>query len=116
MKLVLTLLGGLMLAASIQATAEFTTVDRAYEVPFEHLRMPESVNGQLAFKQCDDCELMQVDTVPGTRYLINDEALDLADFRLLMFRARSEALRAGNVVTVLHNLETDTIVSVSVYL
>lgn len=116
MKTIATTFLSLLLVVAATAGADFKTVDQAYEVPFEHLRMPEAPNGLVTFRQCEECEEFTLPVTTNTRYLINGEIVELKDFRRVMFRVRRQSANVGNAATVLRNLETDTAVSISVYL
>jgi len=100
----------------VNAIADFRTVDLAHEVSFANLRIPEATTGTLIFKTCDDCESVSLRATAQTRYIYNGRDMQLAEFRREMYRIRNEALRTDNAVTVLHNLETDTVVYVKVML
>lgn len=110
------LLLGIALAISLPATADFRTVNRAHEVPFQNLRLPGTAVGTLSFRECSNCDLVSLRATPETVYRLNGEALELSDFSVEMQRIRSRAIAAGNIVAVLHNLDTGTVVSVSVHL
>lgn len=116
MRLIAITLASLAIIASQPATADFETVNLAHEASFSSLRLPASANGRMAFKQCDECELITLRATPATRYLLNGEALELPAFRVAMQRIRSQAIANDGAVTVLQNLETDTVVSIKVYL
>lgn len=105
-----------LIGAGSIAAADFKTVSRAYEVPFETLRVPTSTNGTIQFRSCKECEDIVLRATVNTRYVFNGEDLSLADFRRTMYRIRNEAMRSYTAVTVLHHLETDTLVSVKVTL
>lgn len=105
-----------VLGAGSIAAAEFKTVSRAYEVPFETMSVPSSTNGTITFRDCDECEDIVLRATVNTRYVFNGEALSLPDFRRMMYRIRNRALRDDAAVTVLHHLETDTLVSIKVTL
>ena len=105
-----------LLCLSSFATAQFKTVSQAYELSFEQLQVPSSPNGTITFRSCEECEDIVLRATADTRYVYNGEALSLPDFRRMMYRIRSEALRSYTAVTVLHHLETDTLVSIKVTL
>ncbi len=97
----------------LPATAEFTTVSRAYEIALSDLRVPATPSSGIIFKQCADCDSVSVRVTPSTQYVVNGRSLPLKDFRKAVFQVTD---RAATSVTVLHHLESDTIVSVSVAL
>lgn len=98
-------------ALSVSATAQFTTVAPAYEIVLTNFEAPLTENGSLAFKRCDSCELQRVSVTPSTSYQVNGQAIDLADFREALGRVRTPDRVA---VIVMHHLESDSIMSVSV--
>ena len=100
-----------LLAACLPASADFVTVERAYEVPLHLYRMPATVAGSLAFKECDHCNLRVIRVTEATRYVFNNERLELADFRKELARIND---RSNEFVIVLHHLESDTVTSVTV--
>ena len=103
----------LVLGASLTAAAEFRTVQLAYEVALNELRLPASINGTIAFKSCNDCDVMTKRVNAETRYLVNDEAMPLPRFRERLARVTD---RADETVTVLHHLENDVVTKVAIFL
>ena len=103
----------LLLALSLSATADFVTLERAYEVPLSLYRAPATSAGSLAFKQCDHCDLRVIRVTAGTRYVFNKEQLELAEFRQALAGLSD---RSHKFVIVLHHLESDTVTSVTLNL
>ena len=116
MNYIKTVLAVAVLCVASIATAQFKTVSQAYELSFEELQVPNSPNGTITVRSCEECDDIVLRATVDTRYLYNGEALSLPDFRRMMYRIRSEALRSDTAVTVLHHLETDTLVSIKVTL
>jgi hypothetical protein len=89
--------------------AEGDVVSRAYETGLDRFQAPAVPNGSTTFKPCGGCDRQSVRVTPATRYSVNGKALQLQDFRkaLLLVTDRRNAM-----VTVLHHLETDTVVSI----
>jgi len=106
-----TLLVAILLGLSLPLAAEFRTVSLAHEVSLSNFRVPISLNSEIAFKDCDDCDLQTVRATPQTQYIINGQPVLLKEFRELVFQVKD---RANNTVIVLHHLDSNTIVSVSV--
>ena len=102
-----------LLMLSLSASAEFTTISRAYEIPLSDLRVPSTLNGGVSFRQCAECEAQTVRVTPATQYLINGQPVTLKEFRKSIFRIHR---RADKTVTVLHHLESNTVATVSVTL
>lgn len=101
------------LAICLPASADFRTVERAYEVPLSMYRAPATSAGSLAFKQCDSCDLQVLRVSGKTRYVLNNEALKLSEFRKALSGVRD---RSHKFVIILHHLESDTVSSVSLNL
>lgn len=104
------LLVAAFLVISVPASADFETVERAYEVPLNLYRAPATEAGSLAFKECDHCDLRVLRVNNGTRYIWNNESLELADFRKALARVND---RSNVFIIVLHHLESDTVTSVT---
>jgi hypothetical protein len=100
-----------LLVVSLPAVAEFTTISRAYEMALSDLRVPATPNSGIIFKKCAECDLVTVRVTPDTQYIVNGRSLPLKEFRKTVFQITR---RDTTPVTVLHHLESDTIVSVSV--
>ena len=88
---------------------EGEVVSRAYEVGLDQFQAPATPNSQASFRPCPECDRQSVRVTPETRYSVNGKALALTDFRkaLLLVQDRRNAM-----VTVLHHLESDTVVSI----
>ena len=100
-----------ILIISLPAVAEFTTISRAYEMALSDVRVPATPNSGIIFKKCAECDMVTVRVTPNTQYIVNGRSLPLKDFRKAVFQVTH---RDTTPVTVLHHLESDTIVSVSV--
>ena len=100
-----------LLVVSLPAIAEFTTISRAYEVALSDFRVPATPSSGVTFKVCAECDMMAVRVTPDTQYIVNGRSLPLKDFRKAVFQVTH---RDTTPVTVLHHLESDTIVSVTV--
>ena len=97
------------LGLSLSAVADFTTITEAYEVDLSDLRLPGSENGTLTFKQCSDCETQTLRVTGQTRYVLNDRDLELAEFKKQL---ESAMYRKDETATVMHHLESNTIIAV----
>lgn len=106
-----TLLIAILLGLSLPVAAEFTTVSLAHEVSLSNFRVPISHNSVVSFKICDDCDSQSVRATPKTQYVVNGHPVKLKEFRELVFKVTD---RARTIVIVLHHLESNTVVSVSV--
>ncbi len=101
----------LILAASMPAAAEFTTYAEAYELALSDFRVPATPSSGVIFKKCGDCDMQTIRVTPSTDYRINGKSYPLKEFRKRVFDIRD---RANTAVTVLHHLESDIVLSVSV--
>lgn len=113
MKVFKQILVSMLFAVSLSATAEFVTIERAYEVPLQNFRMAGTSVGALAFKRCDDCDRQVIRVTPGTRYVFNREQVEFAEFRKALTRVND---RASRTIIVLHHLESDTVSAVTLNL
>ena len=100
-----------LLLLSMTAAAEFETVSLAYEVSLSNLRVPATPSSGVMFKECDDCLVKSLRVTPATEYRVNGKAMTLKEFRKNVFQIRD---RANTWAVVLHHLESDTAVSVSI--
>lgn len=98
---------------SFSAAADFTTIERAYEVPLNTFNVPVTHNGVISFSECAECEAVSARVTGNTEFVVNGKAVELKDFRAEVFQVRD---RASKYLTVLHHLESDTISSISVTL
>lgn len=101
------------LLLSLSAAAQFVTISRAYEIALSDFRVPATPNGAVIFRTCADCDFQKVRVTPLTTYEINGKPLELRKFRERIFKVRD---RDPVTVIVLHHLESDTVVSISVTL
>jgi hypothetical protein len=108
-----TLVLALLAAISFSASADFRTVQRAYEVALIDFRAPVSQNGTLTFRPCSSCEERSIRVNAATRYELNSERVELQEFRNRILRVPD---RAKEPVIVLHDLESDTVAAVSITL
>lgn len=104
----------LMMAAvlilALPAAADFETVSRAYEVALSNLAVPTSTNGRINFKECDDCKNESARLTPNTDFVVNGRSVRFEKFRTIA----KEVPEADSVpVTVLHHLESGTVVRLS---
>jgi predicted secreted protein len=109
----LTFITAALLMLALPAAADFETVSRAYEVSLDRMTIPATVNSRVMFKDCDSCDTQSIRVTAETRYSVNGRKLRLKKFRQAIRRAP----RGQDVpVTVLHHLESDTVLAVSVYI
>lgn len=98
---------------SFSASADFRTLQRAYEVVLSDFRTPATPNGTVSFQPCEACDVLTVRVTPNTRYKVNNDFVELAEFRQ---QIRTIIDRDAETIIVLHHLETDTVATISVTL
>ena len=113
MKFLKSLTIGLLVCLSMPALAEITTIARAHEVALSDFRAPASNAGIAAFKLCEGCERLTIRVTPETRYVLNDQSVQLKDFRAAISKVRD---REDETVIVMHHLESDTVTAISITL
>jgi hypothetical protein len=101
------------LGMALPATADYVTIERAYEVALSDVRLPRSENGTIAYKECRTCEMRTTRVDVDTRWLVNGKAVSLKKFREAISHV---ADRDKEAVSVLHHLERNRVTAVSVYL
>jgi len=112
MKNLLTITALLTLLA-LPALADFKTVSIAYEIKAQSLSVPTSQNSRIRFSECDDCESKSARLTPSTSYTVNGRNVRFDKFRQTLRSLNDADTRP---VILLHHLESDTVVSVSVTL
>jgi len=98
---------------SFTAGADFRTVQRAYEVVLSDFHAPTTANGAVSFQACRSCDVLTVRVTPLTRYQVNNDVVELAEFRRQL---RTISDRDAETIIVLHHLETNTVTAISVTL
>jgi len=101
----------LLLCLTLPAVAEFKTISAAYEVSLSNFRVPAAPGSVVILQKCDDCDQIAIRATPETEYTINNEAVTLKQFRKSVFQIRD---REDETIIVLHHLESNTVLSVSV--
>jgi len=107
------LLVALLMTLSLSATADFITTEEGYEVALSDMTVPVTSTGSLVFKECEDCDAKSIRMSRNTRFIVGGRTVELQEFRKRVFQVRD---RTSVPVTIMHHLESDTIVSVSVNL
>jgi len=103
----------LLLALAQSATADDRITSQAYEVVLGEFRAPATASGGASFKPCSTCDRQIVRVTPNTRYSVNSRVMSLEKFRQAILQASN---RDEQSITVLHHLESDTIISVNAYI
>lgn len=98
-----------LICIGFTAIAHGQVVSRAHELGLSNFSAPTTANSTIAFKKCNDCELISARVTAATRYSVNGDTVRLEDFR----EAITLATDPDNAsVVVLHHLESDTVVSI----
>jgi hypothetical protein len=100
------------LALSAAAATDSNLGVRAYEVVLSDFRMPRDENGTIGFKECDQCEYITKRVSPSTDYKLDGHSVSLEKFRKGLHNVVD---REHEVVTILHHLEADKVIAISVY-
>lgn len=103
-------IAALILAIALPAAAGFRTVQQAYEVELVNLRLPQSENGTLGFRTCEECEYLTKRISADTRFVLNGRSMSLQKFRRGLARVKQ---RNSRYVTVVHHLEKDRITQIT---
>jgi hypothetical protein len=99
-----------ILAMALPAAADFQTVSQAYEVKLSNLTVPPSQSGRILFKECDECDSMSVRLTANTDFVVNGRSVQFEKFRTIA----NQTHNADTVpVTVLHHLDSGTVVRLS---
>ena len=101
----------ILMTFSLSAAADFITIEDGYEISLKNMTTPVTNTGSLMFKECDDCDTLMFRMTTNTRFIIGGRTVDFKEFRKQVFQVRDPDKVP---VTVLRNLESNTIVSVSV--
>lgn len=104
-----TMIAAILLIA-LPAAADFQTVSQAHEVALSDLTVPTSQNGRVLFKECDECDTESVRLTPNTDFVVNGRSVRFEKFRTIA-RDTNEADTVP--VTILHHLESGTVVRLS---
>ena len=100
---------GASLLAALPALAAFERVSMAYEVVPRNFTAPATANGGLVIRECDRCAMRSIRVTAGTTYTMNGDRVTLDEFKDALDLRDREAV----LLTVLHHLESDTVLSVS---
>jgi hypothetical protein len=106
-----TLVIAALATVSFAASAQSYIISQAYEIAVDGLRLPGNVVGSVSFKDCDACETQTVRVTVDTRYVLNNRVVSLVDFKKAV---KSIVDKKSNIATVIHHLESDSIVAVHV--
>ena len=103
----------LLLSLALPAAADFRTIQAAYEVSLDDVRLPQIDAGTISFKKCFECPYETKRVTASTGWVINGKSMTLAKFRE---RLSQLVDRSNETATVLHHLERDRVTEVSVWI
>ena len=101
----------LLLSLALPAAADFRTIQAAYEVSLDDVRLPQIDAGTISFKKCFECPYETKRVTASTGWVINGKSMTLAKFRE---RLSLLADHGDESVTILHHLEQDRVTKVMV--
>lgn len=101
----------LLLCAQLSLAGPHEVISEAYELTLETFEAPATLNGSAAFRACDECQRQRARTTPATKYKLGGKVVDFAEFREAIRRVSD---RDSASVTLVHHLESDTVVSIDV--
>jgi hypothetical protein len=102
-----------LLCLALPTSADFVTVQEAYEIALSDLRLPRDESGTIAFKECGSCDYMSVRVGADTSYKLNGETVPLRRFREALLLVENPD---DQPVTVLRHVERNQVTAVSVNL
>ena len=105
------LIAAIFLGLALPAAADFQTVAEAHEVSLADLRVPQSESGTVSFKTCEECAYQVKRVGANAEWVLNGKRLPLDKFRRGL---ASITDRDAASVTVLHHLEKDRVIRVTV--
>ncbi len=97
---------------SFAALADSYIVHQAYEIAVAELRLPGNENGTVSFRDCKKCAVQTIQVTPDTRYVLNGRTVSLPAFRRAVATISNQR---QNIATVIHYLESDSIVEIQVF-
>ncbi len=106
-----TIVIALLASMSFAASAENYIINQAYEIAVDELRLPGNIVGSVSFRDCSTCEQLTIPVTTETRYLLNNRDVSLVDFRQAV---NTIADKSTNIATVIHHLQSNTIVALHV--
>ncbi len=103
-------LTAMALMLSVTAVADFKLITEGAETLLGDVRLPRNDLGTIAYRPCEECEIVTRRVAPDARWEINGQAVTLPEFR-----KRTEKLINQNdhSVTVTRHIESNRITLVS---
>jgi len=100
------------LILALPAAAGFRTIQEAYELPVDDVRLPATATGTVAFRKCGNCPFETKRLSSDVSFHINGNATTLGKFKARV----AELTRPDEILTVLHHLEKDQVTRISVWI
>ena len=102
-----------LLIACLPASADFKTIEQAYELSLAEFVVPVTNNGKINIWRCEGCDFESARLTTRTTFAVNHEIVDLQEFRKRVFSVRD---RESVTLIIKHHLESDTVTSIAVSL
>lgn len=106
------LIAALSLVLALPVAAQIQSVTAASELSVADLRLPQNTVGTLGFKPCDECSYVTKRVDGNTEWVFDGSRMSLEKFRRNL---RTVTDRSNTPVTVMHHLEDDRVIRVSVH-
>ncbi|NCF73085.1 MAG: hypothetical protein GWP67_06225 [Gammaproteobacteria bacterium] len=106
-----TTLFAVLLGLSFSVSAENYIISQAYEIALDELRLPGNTVGSVSFKDCNACDTQTIRVTVQTRYVVNNRDVTLVEFTQ---EVSTIADKKSNIATVIHHLESDSIVALQI--
>jgi len=100
-----------LIGIGFTASVHAEVISQAYELTMDQFTAPTTANSGIAFKECEDCEVLRMRVSAATSYTVNGKQVRLEDFRLAVAGLQGNEQAS---VTVLRHLESNTVQSISV--
>jgi hypothetical protein len=107
------IIGALFIAFTYPAFADFVTVSRAYELNPDLVSVPPTPSSRMRFRDCSGCDATSAQLTEETRFSVDGKAVHFKEFCDAVRLAQQSEHSA---IILLHHLESDAVVSVSVLL
>ena len=106
------LIAAILFALVLPVAAQQQARTKAYEISVADLRLPQSEAGTLGFKPCDDCSYLTMRVDGNTEWVFDTSRMSLEKFRRSLSTVTD---RANTPATVMHHLDGDSVIRVSVH-
>jgi hypothetical protein len=103
----------ILIVIALPAIADRAVLQQAFEVVASDLRLPRNAGGTIALRECSSCSYRVLRVAPAASFIVNGRKIELDRFRALLSQVDDADTKA---VTVVHHIERDQVISVSVTL